>query len=203
MLILLGITKDLVLLVLYAGLGALGFRWAGGLLSRWLERDLGDQLPRLLWGWIACLPLIVVFARDVHSIMIIALIACLTGLMRGVGWGNSLSLGFVSVGNPGPATKRKLWVMASRLALMQALPFITAGYFLSAHALLLVIPILGCFFLASCGLSIMGYYEAWLYKGLYIPSLGCDPMDPPPTGELIAGASTGLFLGLAVMMIGI
>lgn len=183
--------------VLACGLiGALGFRWAGGLLSQWAGRDLGDFVPRQLWGLTVTLPVIPLAIRnDIPlAVKVLALVTCsiLTGLCRGVGWGNSLSLGFTEIGRPTHATFRQAAIMCSRLAAMTIVPFATA-LILGPHSMVRTAVLLFLYVLVVLA-STQTYIEAWIHGGLQLPWLGCIRRDPPPSGELATGYIAGAFL---------
>lgn len=176
-------------------LGAIGFRGAGGLFSQWAGRDLGDTFARQAWGICAAVAIIpAAVSSHWHwyiTLPIVIAASTLTGVMRGIGWGNSLTLGHSSVG---VADVNKFCqdslVMWTRLTLMAAFPFIAIiALKPSWHAVIL--SVIGCMAASLQGLT--NYVYAWGNGGFNIPALGCSRNDPPPTGELLSGFFIALF----------
>lgn len=190
-------------------LSALGFRWAGGLLSQWAKRDLGNFLPRQLWGLTATLPLIplAVFTDGDWKWKAVILCGCciLTGLLRGFGWGDSLTLGFTKVrGTPDGSTGKKAIVMWSRILVMLAplyLAILALTLVSSVHVSAATWAAIAATYLMTAAAGVSGYYLAWNDGPFDIPALGCSPVDPPPTGELAVGFYAAFLSSLSSFLV--
>lgn len=189
-------------------IGAIGFRGAGGLFSQWAKHDLGNFMPRQVWGLAATLPIIPIAIASpwiwyVKAPLLI-LTSVLTGVMRGSGWGNSLSLGYAAPkSKPDDTHEHKFFVMVIHLLMMLALPLISLIVFFMSLRLSCSVEVHFLYGLALYSLMVnvpilssIGYDLAWQLGPLNIPFLGCTRNDPPPTGELATGFITAFAIAL-------
>lgn len=195
---------DILPIAAYLGIwGGLSFRGAGGLFSQWAGRDLGDFIPRQIWGIAATFPVILYAFKSgvAWYVAVPSLILCsiLTGLMRGTGWSDSLSLGYAGIGKPTSKTWRKQGVLLLHLMVMLSIPFICiealAAIHLDINAALASVG----GWLAASVLSAAAYRIAWVFGGGDLPELGLTPNDPPPLGELLTGLLTTIILTLVAL----
>lgn len=187
----------IVLLPICVLLCALGNRWAGGLLSVWVGKDLGNTKVRILWGLTTIVPFFVFFDHlrwqawwIIPAILVTGIVQ---GLLRGAGWGGTLTLGFKN-GEPTEETAHAVGVMYPRVLLMNA------GVWIGAVVLFPAFPLYPALaLLAVAALWILAYLYAWLHP-IQFPKLGLLKVDPPPTAEVLCGALTGLFVYLFAMV---
>lgn len=168
-------------------------RWAGGLLSKWIGKDLGDASVRILWGLTTIVPLLIFYhhLRWVAWWMVfpIILTGVVQGLLRGAGWGNALSLGFVN-GHMTIKTFPAAVTMFVRTLAMNA------GIWIGVAVLMHADPYWAIPGLSACALLwVAAYLYAWL-RPWNVPFMGMYKVDPPPTAEFISGAVTACLVYL-------
>lgn len=183
----------LLLLAACVLLCALGNRWAGGLLSKWVGKDLGDTSVRILWGLTTIVPI----AVEWHSfrwtqwwvVFILLAGGVVQGLLRGFGWGSSISMGFVNR-HPTARTWTTAIVMFTHSLMMNI------GVWLTAAILMSVFPLYAVSGLLATALGwTLWYFVAWMLPW-NVPFLGMYKTDPPPTAEFLCGGWTGLLIFL-------
>lgn len=169
-------------------------RFAGGLLSKLVGKDLGDFLPRQIWGFSAGFSAGIIALYECPDLLklwyfylMVIVASVLTGLLRGIGWGNSLTVGFGSNGLDKSLAKKQWPVFFLHAAGMNAGVMILQIFTHTSITMMIVMTILA---IVCAGL---GWLEAYIFaflKPLNIPKLGMFTTDPPPTGEFLAGMMT-------------
>ena len=193
-------------------------RMAGGLLSQLLKKDMGDTLPRFIYGTTVALTGLSLSFLSGHELhgwynLLWLVVAVLMSFGRGFGWQGAMSLAFSKNAdgtmtlNKGLAVKTwpKFFLASASMNIGVLIMFIfsTEEYLNAltfAHSVFyIIIP----YFLIA--LIELGVYVFANYHPLNIPVLGCYGKtsengqiltDPPPSGELFFGIALGLFIGL-------
>lgn len=153
--------------------GALGRRFAGGLMSQWLRLDLGDAPVRVLWG--AMLAGVAV-AAGLPWQYAAAIVPCVF-LGSTVGY-----YGAMSAGNQPGRSVALDWLLLTLHGLAGTALLSIAAWYQG----LLWWPLLAAG--AACAPC---YAAAWRCP-IEFPALGCLRVDPPPTAELMWGATVGI-----------
>lgn len=187
-----------ILLVLICGLCN---RFAGGLLSQWVGKDLGDFKPRLIWGCASAISAAIIsiivkpsLASEWYFWLSVVLVAILTTVARGFGWGDSMSVGFQKDSDNEHSTfyaqtaikEDPMFVLRSMsmtIFVMSLQAFLHDTTVLNA----IIAVILSTVF---TGVVWLGAYTLAFLKPLNIPKLGMlnnTQIDPPPTGEFYCG----------------
>lgn len=169
-------------------------RFAGGLLSKLVGKDLGDFLPRQIWGFsvgfscgIICLhenPKLLTFWYFYVAVIAASVVM---GLLRGLGWGNSLTVGFQNGKLDINLAKKQMPVFALHAMGMNAGAMILQIF---VHQVIFIQISLIILAIICAGLGWLVAYILAFLKPLNIPKLGMTKSDPPPTGEFLAGMIT-------------
>lgn len=176
-------------LALAIPVGALGRRFAGGLLSQWLRFDITTQPARIVWGLMLSGLAGLAGAPWWHALAVAPAI-----------WFGSALFGYWGAASVGRDPGRS--VLVDELLLLAhglgAIAFVVAGAVAVGYGADAIIM------LASAILCPLAYAAAWRWP-LQAPWLGCyhgDPVkgtDPPPTAELLWGSTVGLTLVLMII----
>ena len=166
--------SNTVILIAFAAIASgLGRRMVGGVLSQWLNTDLGDIPVRMLWG------------------AILAAVACASGLW----WPYALAVvPCVWIGATvgyWDAMLPRTW----RDAVMLTLHGVGGVVALAAGAYALG---LAWWWPLAAGLLCAPCYALALACPVEAPWIGCYRHDPPPTAEVLWGACVGVGVVLAV-----
>ena len=170
-------------------------RFAGGLLSKLVGKDLGDFLPRQIWGFVTGFSCGIICIYEKPELLdlwyfYVSVIAAsvVMGLLRGLGWGNSLRVGFDENGKLESDLAKKqmpvfaLHAMGMNTGVMILQIFVHQNMIIQISSIMLAI--------ICAGLGWLGAYILAFLKPLNIPKLGMTNTDPPPTGEFYAGMIT-------------
>lgn len=163
-----------ILLVYGTLAGAIGRRWAGGLLSVWLKHDIGDQPARAIQGLL--IGSIVLLAGEPWYVALAASVAGFVGATVGF-WG------------------------AMGMAGRKDIPLLIVHGVGATAPLGLVLWLFGydpIYVLLAGPFRAAAYMWAWAHPW-DIRWLGCQSDDPPPTAELLSGAAMGLGVALALI----
>lgn len=179
-------------------------RFAGGLLSKLVGKDLGDFLPRQIWGFsagfsagIICLYENPQLLKLWYFYVSVLAVSVLTGLLRGIGWGNAMTVGFGSNGLDKSLAKKQWPVFFLHAAGMNAGVMILQIFTHSSIVTQIIMTMLAIVF---AGLGWLGAYIFAFLKPFNIPKLGMFKTDPPPTGEFLAG-SISILIFLIISLI--
>lgn len=207
------ILVSLLVLVLALACG-LANRFAGGLLSKLVGKDLGDFLPRLVWGITSSISAAIIsiisdvkLASDWYFWLSIIVIALLMTVARGFGWGSSLTVGFQKDSDHEHSTFIKSLALKQDpmfLIRAMAMTVFVMAYQAFIHDSSAVVSVTSVILsTVSVSLGWLGAYTIAFLKPLNIPKLGMlnnTQIDPPPTGEFYSGILLVIVFAIAAFI---